>query len=286
MVFLCRDSGMRPDTNPVDAPFSTRFDEQDAFCIFDDVEVPRENLWIDGDIGVYNTVMGMSPWWPNIMQQTTVRALTKLEFAYGLATRMAETIGDASERTLELLGEILGYVEMTRSALLAGEAQFTTWESGAVTLEARAVHPLRALLPDWFTRTNDIIKTIGSHNLLQVSSQNQIADPRIKSLIDEFMPGANGISAEDRSNIFRAAWDFTGSQLGARNELYERNYLSSARTNRMNSHRLYSAAAKARGNELIEMLLGDARSRAAAERTASRVGPRWPGTGASSTVLG
>ncbi len=262
MVFLCRDSGMRTDINPVDAPFSSRFDEQDAFCIFDDVEVPKANVWIDSNVGVYNTVMGMSPWWPNIMQQTTIRALTKLEFAYGLASRMAETIGDDSERTLELLGEILGYVEMTRSALIAAEANATTWESGAVYLEARALHPLRALLPDWFTRVNDIIKTLGSHNLLQVSSQEQIADPRIKAIIDEFMPGANGISAEDRSNIFRMAWDFTGSALGGRNELYERNYLSSARTNRMNSHRIYSAAAKARGGELIEKVLSDARSRA------------------------
>ena len=35
-------------------------------------------------------------WWPNIMQQTTMRALTKLEFAYGLACRMADAVGDQS----------------------------------------------------------------------------------------------------------------------------------------------------------------------------------------------
>ena len=261
MVFLCRDSGMRPELDPIDAPFSSRFDEQDAFCIFDDVEVPKQNVWIDGNTGVYNSVMGMSTWWPNIMQQTTIRALTKLEFAYGLATQMAETINDNSERTVEMLGEILGYVEMTRSGLVAAEAQCTTWENGQVTLDARAMHPLRALLPVWFTRVNDIIKTVGSHNLLQVSSQHQMQDPRIKSLIDEFMPGADGISAEDRSNIFRLAWDFTGSQLGSRNELYERNYLTSARTNRMNSHRLYSAQAKVRGRELVTKLIDDARAR-------------------------
>ncbi|MFZ4718726.1 MAG: 4-hydroxyphenylacetate 3-hydroxylase N-terminal domain-containing protein, partial [Ilumatobacteraceae bacterium] len=40
LVFLCRDSGLRAAADPVDAPFSTRFDEQDAYCIFDDVEVP------------------------------------------------------------------------------------------------------------------------------------------------------------------------------------------------------------------------------------------------------
>lgn len=261
MVFLCRDSGMRPDLNPVDAPFSSRFDEQDAFCIFDDVEVPKDQVFIDGNITAYNSVMGKSTWWSNVMQQTTIRALTKLEFAYGLTTEMAETIGDNSERTLEMLGEILGYVEMTRSALIAAEANPTTWENGQVTLDARALHPMRSLLPVWFTRINDIIKTVGSHNLLQVSSQEQMTDPRIMGLLDEFMPGADDTTAEDRSNIFRLAWDFAGSQLGSRNELYERNYLSSARTNRMNSHRLYSGAAKARGAELVGKLIDDARAR-------------------------
>ncbi len=261
LVFLCRDSAMRPDTDPVDAPFSSRFDEQDAFCIFDDVEVPKQNVFIDGNVSVYNSVMAVGSWWPNVMQQTTIRAITKLEFAYGLAVRMAETLNDNSDRTMEYLGEILGYVEMARSALYAAEARCQTWEGGAVYLEGRAVHPLRALIPDWFVRINEIIKTIGSHNLIQVSSQTQLADARIRGLVEEFMPGANGISAEDRSNLFRTAWDFTCSQLGGRGELYERNYLSSARTNRMLSHRLHSAATQARGRELVQTLLDDARRR-------------------------
>ena len=57
---------------------------------------PRERVFIDGDIDVYNSVMGPTAWWANIMQQTTIRALTKLEFAYGLASRMAEAVNDNS----------------------------------------------------------------------------------------------------------------------------------------------------------------------------------------------
>ncbi len=261
MVFLCRDSAIRPNSDPVDAPFSSRFDEQDAFCIFDDVEVPKEKVFIDGQVAVYNSVMAGGSWWPNVMQQTTIRAITKLEFAYGLAVRMAEMLNDRSPRTTEHLGEILGYVEMARSTLYAAEARCQTWEGGAVYLEGRALHPLRSLIPDWFVRINEIIKTLGSHNLIQVSSQAQLSDPRIRGLVDEFMPGANGATAEDRSNLFRAAWDFTGSELGGRGELYERNYLSSARTNRMLSQRLHSSATQERGKELVRKLIDDARRR-------------------------
>jgi 4-hydroxyphenylacetate 3-monooxygenase len=261
LVFLCRDSAIRSNVNPVDAPFSTRFDEQDALCIFDNVEIPKRNVFIDGDLDVYNKVMGKSMWWPNIMQQTTIRALTKLEFAYGLLVRMAEAVNDTSERTMEMLGEVLCYIEVTRNAILLSELNATTWEGGGVYPEARALHPMRALLPDWFTRVNDIIKTVGSHNLLAAASSGAFDNPRINALMNEFQPGANGIRAADRSAVYRVAWDFTGSLLGSRNELYERNYLTSAKTNRMNFHRTYSEANRQRGNELVEKLLSDARGR-------------------------
>jgi 4-hydroxyphenylacetate 3-monooxygenase len=90
LKFICRDS-VAVNTNRFEHPLSSRFDEQDAFVIFDDVEVPRERLFIDANLDVYNTVM-KTTWWPNIMQQTMIRAQTKLEFAWGLATRMAEAI--------------------------------------------------------------------------------------------------------------------------------------------------------------------------------------------------
>jgi 4-hydroxyphenylacetate 3-monooxygenase len=261
LVFLCRDSAIRPNANPIDAPFSTRFDEQDALCIFDNVEIPKDNVFIDGNLDVYNKVMGKSMWWPNIMQQTTIRALTKLEFAYGLLLRMTEAVNDNSERTMEMLGEVLGYIEVTRNAILLSELNATVWEDGGVYPEARALHPMRALLPDWFVRVNEIIKTVGSHNLLAAASSGAFGNPRVSALMTEFQPGANGIGADARSAIYRVAWDFAGSLLGSRNELYERNYLTSAKTNRMGAHRTYSEANRQRGNELVDKLLADARGR-------------------------
>jgi len=261
LVFLCRDSGYRSGAHPVDAPFSTRFDEQDALCLFDDVEIPKRNVFIDGDLDVYNQVLGLSAWWPNIMQQTTIRALTKLEFAYGLLVRMAEAVNDVSERTLEMLGEVLGYVEVTRNAILLSELNAVTWEGGGVYPEGRALHPMRWLLPEGFARVNEIIKVVGSHNLLAAASRGALDDPRINALMNEFQPGANGMTADDRSAVYRVAWDFMGSLLGSRGELYERNYLASAKTNRIMSHRIHSAENRRRGQELLDKLLADARSR-------------------------
>ena len=259
--FLCRDSVATPGADPFDRPLSTRFDEQDAFVIFDDVEVAKNRIFIDGNEGVYNTVMGspMSPWWPNIMQQTTLRALTKLEFVYSLTTRMAEAVNDLTPHTLEALGELQSYVECTRSALLLAEEHAHDYGDGFVFPDARPLHPMRSLLATWFPRAHEIMIQIGSHNLLAAPSRAMLDDATLRPLIDEFLHGANGIDAERRAALYRLAWDYVGSSLGARNDLYERNYLASARTNRTASHMRY--ADRSHGDELVERMLssGDRR---------------------------
>ncbi len=227
LIFMCRDSAAAPGANPFDRPLSSRYDEQDAFVIFDNVEIPRECLFLDGDVDVYNSVSrtGVQD---NLTTQTTIRALNKLEFAYGLATLMAEAIGDQSAATHEMLGELLGYVEVTRSAVLLSAEHGCHIGDGIWFPDGRPLRPLRALLATWFPRVNEIIMLIGSHNLLATPSRNDLDDPNLRPLIDEFLHGANGLDADDRAALFRLAWDFVGSNLAGRNVLYERFYLTSA----------------------------------------------------------
>ena len=251
LVFICRDSGTRHVGDVRDAPFSNRFDEQDAYCIFDDVEVPKENVFIDGDLATYGTVMMKSPWWPNIMQQTTVRALVKMEFLYRLAGRMAEAVNDQSDVTKDMLGEIHTYVEMTRSALLCAEDRAETTEDGLAHPEGRAMHPVRALLPTWMVRINEILRVIGGANLLAAPNRAQLDDERLGALCAEFLHGAGDVLAEDRAQIFRLAWDFIGSSLGSRNDLYERHYLGSPKRTHLATEMFYADAARSRGDQLM-----------------------------------
>ena len=254
LIFLCRDSAATVASNTFDHPLSSRFDEQDAFTIFDDVEVPFDRVFINGDIEVYNSVMGPTGWWANIMQQTTIRALTKLEFAYGLALRMAEAVNDNSAPTIEMLGELSCYVEVTRSAILLSEEHAYDRGDGVVFPDGRPMHPMRALLAVWYPRVREILMLIGSHNLLATPSQAMFNDARLRPLIEEFVHGANGMDAERRAGIYRLAWDFIGSALGSRNELYERNYLGSAKTTRTHHTLLYSDRESA--TALVETMLG------------------------------
>jgi 4-hydroxyphenylacetate 3-monooxygenase len=223
---LCRDS-CSASAGRADRPLSSRFDEQDAFVIFDDVEVPRERVFIDGNVDVYNKVM-TAGWVANVMQQTTIRAHVKLEFAHELATRMARAVNATDDTTNEMLGELWTYAELTRAALTAAEAGAEDCGNGTWFCDERPFRALRPTLPRWFPRVREILELIGSHNLLATPAAADFDDPELGHLLDRYFHGANGISARERVQLFRTAWDWVGSSLGGRNDLYERFYLASA----------------------------------------------------------
>ena len=256
LIFLCRDSAATPGADAFDRPLSSRFDEQDAFVIFDDVEIPRDCLFLDGHVDLYNTV-GTTGLRDNLTNQTTIRALTKLEFAYGLACRMAEAIGDTSAATQEMLGELLDYVEVTRNAVLISAEHGRDIGNGVFFPDGRALNPMRSLLATWFPRVNEIVMLIGSHNLLAAPTRRQLDDPHLRPLLDEFLHGAKGTGAEERAALFRLAWDFVGSSLAGRNVLYERFYLTSAARNRIIHHLRY--VDRSRAYALVDGILAAGR---------------------------
>lgn len=225
VVSVCRDH-YGVDQEVVDKPFSSRFDEQDAVIIFDDVLVPWDRVFIDGQLDVYNALNGGTAT-GNTQQQTAIRASVKLEFAYDLCTQMAKVTGtDSKPDTATMLGEIYSYLRIARSVIHSAEVNASDWGGGAFFCHDD-ISALRTMMPLWMARVNDIIKSMGSHNLLATPTAAAFDEPRLGPLLRKYLPGAGGVSPEDRAKIFRTAWDFAGSALGSRNELYERFYLGS-----------------------------------------------------------
>lgn len=233
LKFLCRDSQAR-NGNRFDHPLSSRFDEQDAFVIFDNVEIPRERVFIDANLEVYNYVMSRS-WWQNIMQQTTTRAHTKLEFAWGLASHMIEAINARQPQNIEMLGEIWCYAELARAALENAVDHATDTGNGTYLPATTPFTAIRALMPSWMSRTAEIILKLGSHHVFTTPGRGEFADPSLRPLIDHYLKGT-GADAERRARIYRLAWDFAGSGLAGRNAQYERFYLASESRNLQMAH--------------------------------------------------
>ena len=237
LKIVCRDHYGVP-RNVFDHPFSSRFDEQDAFIIFEEVEIPKHRVFCDEQPSVFNIALRRG-WVGNIMQQTGIRALTKLEFAYELATRIAKITGQMGRSdVIERLGELWSYAELTRAAIKAAEDGAQDFGDGIWICDERPFVALRPTMPGWMVRVNDILKSLGSHNLLATPAAADFSDQELSPLLDEYLKGADDAEAMERARLFRTAWDLAGSALGSRVELYERFYLGSAGRGYSHAHRI------------------------------------------------
>jgi 4-hydroxyphenylacetate 3-monooxygenase len=225
---VLRDSFAKPRP-AFDYPLSSRFDEQDGMVIFDDVVVPWERVFMDGDTVGYDEVISHTNWRAQIVNQAMVRAWTKLEFTFGLAHAITEITGvNRFDHVQEKLGEIWSYVEMTRSGVLASEVGSYGAGPGelAWTPDERPLVALRGLMPRWIPRAFELTRLVGGAGFMATPSLADVEGP-IAAAIEQYYQ-AGGAGARDRIRLFRLAWDLIGSDLGSRGELYERFYLQDA----------------------------------------------------------
>jgi 4-hydroxyphenylacetate 3-monooxygenase len=250
--FICRDSYSR-QRDPHDYPLSSRFDEMDAVVIFDDVEIPRSRVFLDGDTVGYSEVITDTGWRGHIMHQAFTRAQVKLSFALGLGHLIANTTGVVRfDHIQEKLGQMWSMGELARSAIVAAEAGAGVDAGGVMYPDDRPFLALRGEMPKWLPRCNELLQLIGGGGFMATPSRADIEGPLHDEIARYFQ--AAGAGAERRIRLFRLAWDFLGSELGGRGELYERFYLSDSW--RMTAL-AYQIADKSFPESLVEPFLGD-----------------------------
>jgi 4-hydroxyphenylacetate 3-monooxygenase oxygenase component len=222
--FLCRDS-FSLQRDPWDAPLSSRFDVRDAVAIFDDVVVPWDRVFLDGDPALHSEVITDSNWRAHIIHQAMTRAWAKLEFAFGLAHTLADMTGvNAFDHVQEKLGELWSMVELTRAGIVAAEAGSAQADGSQDWVpDQRSFVALRGLMPKWIPRAIELIQLVGGGGFMATPTKADWEGP-LRGDIETYFQARNA-GAERKIRAFRLGWDFVGSALGGRGELYERFYL-------------------------------------------------------------
>src|SRR3954465_5633679 len=252
LKFICRDSYSK-QRNAYDYPLSSRFDEMDAVAIFDDVEVPHERVFLLGDTEGYSEVITDTGWRGHIMHQAFTRAYVKLSFAFGLGHMMANMTGVVRfDHIQEKLGQIWNMAELARSGVVSGEAGAELDAGGVMEPDQRPFVALRGEIPKWLPRANEYLQLIGGGGFMATPSKADLGGP-LREDIDLYFQSA-GADAVRRIKLFRLAWDFVGSELGGRGELYERFYLSDSW--RMTAL-AYTISDKSFPEALVEQFLSD-----------------------------
>ncbi|MFI6999092.1 4-hydroxyphenylacetate 3-hydroxylase N-terminal domain-containing protein [Nocardia sp. NPDC050175] len=226
---LCREPfGTSGHGHP--RPFASRFDEQDAMLFFDEVQVPWERVFLLHDGALAREGLGRVTAWSQYIGQ--IRYQERLRTLLGVGTLIAEAIGvDQFRNIQEELGELAGYVEILDHFLAAGEAGAGRTDSG---LLAPGPTPAAAIwAAEVSGRAVDIVRRIGQSGTLMQPTENDLANPTLRTFLDRYMHGKD-IGAAEKSRLFRLAWELTSDSFGQRQHLYESVHRGDLARNRIN----------------------------------------------------
>jgi 4-hydroxyphenylacetate 3-monooxygenase len=232
MKLICRTSYELTSTvvgSPFDYPLSSRMDENDAILIFDKVLIPWEDLFVYRNVEAANNFYAGSGFSHRFMLHGCTRLAVKLDFLTGLLLHGVEMTGSKDLKHVQVLvGEMLAWRHLFWSLTEAMARKPEPWVNGTMLPNLEAGSAYRVMAPTAYPRIREILQqAMGSGLIYLNSSSADFFNPEMRPLIDKYIRGSHGTTAEQRVKLLKLMWDSIGTEFGARHELYERNYAGS-----------------------------------------------------------
>lgn len=220
---------------PFDYPLSSRFDENDATFIFDNVFVPWENVLAYGDLAKCNTYMQATGFFHRGGLQTCTRLAVKLDLIAGLVMKAVESTGTDEFRGVQVnVGEVLNWRHLMW-ALSDAMARTVVPHNGAIVPKLDYMLAFRMMGAMVYPKVKEIVHNIVASGLIfQPSSSRDFQSPELRPYLDKYMSSSTG-DAVERSKIMKMLWDAIGTEFAGRHELYERNNYGNHEVIRMHS---------------------------------------------------
>ena len=221
--FICREPFDNGELSEWDHPLGARFEEPDAVCVFDDVLVPWDRVFLYGDVKMGNALFAQASVRNHTGHQTAIRGLAKCQIMTGVAIAMTRAVkSDGFLHVQEQLGELLGYLQLIEAAILMAEQKAEPTGRGFIRPAYDPLQALRYHLPRMYERMVQVTQVLGAGGLLINPTEADLRS-EVGPDIARYYRGA-GVDAEERIRLFKLAWDVTGTQFGQRMLQYERYY--------------------------------------------------------------
>jgi 4-hydroxyphenylacetate 3-monooxygenase oxygenase component len=221
--FICREPFDAGTQSEWDHPLGARFEEPDAVCVFNDVLVPWDRVFLYNDVKMGNALFAQASIRNHTGHQTAIRGLAKCQLVTGIAIAMTRTVkSDVFLHVQEQLGELLADLQLIEAAILMSERNAEPTGRGAIRPAYAPLQALRYHLPKMYERMVQVTQVLGAGGLLINPMQADLRS-EIGPDIARYYRGA-GVDAEKRIQLYKLAWDITGTQFGQRMLQYERYY--------------------------------------------------------------
>ena len=215
----------REGISSLDYPLSSRFDEADCFCVFDNMFVPWERVFV-----YRNLEASRDQWWKTPAHlygnhQAQCRYATKLRFMMGLAKRMNEITGNDAHPAVNIeMGELAAFVTIIDSMLKSHETVGPIDQDGVLWPSQTALYSVMALQSEFNGRMLEKIRELAGASMITLpSSARDFDNPAMATDIARYMQSGKS-DANTRVAVLRMAWDFLGTEFGNRHAQYEKFY--------------------------------------------------------------
>lgn len=254
LKILSRKSYEESANGRFDNPLSSRYDENDALIYFDDVKVPWERIFVDGDPEMCMKQFHATPAHVYQNYQAQIRLMVKLRFMAGMAHRIASMNGIIKfPQVRETLGQLAANVGMVEALVAAMEAKGNHVNNYFVpdkhTLYTAQVLT-QQLYPELVTTLRDLA---GGAMIALPGSAADFDNPELRTLIQRTQQSP-AASAYDKVKFYKLAWDALGSEFGSRHTQYEMFYAGATFVTKGHSFRSYDWE---QATGLVDSMLND-----------------------------
>ncbi|MHC4053338.1 4-hydroxyphenylacetate 3-hydroxylase family protein [Bradyrhizobium sp. 25ACV] len=225
-----------------DNPLSSRFDENDSVLYFDDVKVPWDRVFIEGNVEMCQKQFHATPCHVYQNYQAMVRLSVKLKFLTGLAHRTADMNGVTQfPQVREMLGQLAAETGMVDALVAAMEAKGT--QVGPYFIPDRhTLYSAQVLTQQLYAHVVNTLRELAGGGMIMLpSSVADFDNPEIAALIGKTQQSPKA-SSHDRVKFYKLAWDAVGSEFGSRHQQYEMFYAGATFVTKGHSYRTYDWA--------------------------------------------
>lgn len=223
LKIICRDAFDDGTKSSDDFPITTRFEESDSLCVFDDVLVPWEKVFLYRDVALANAMYGATCSRNFTGYQTLIRSAVKSEFYTAIAICCAELNGSYRHlHVQEMLGELISYCDVVQGLLALADSSCYVNEWGIYCPSAHPATSARVLFHKFSARMIEVIQTIAGGTLFALPTMLDL-NAEIGGYVEKaFQTEWEGWSSRKRIKLLRIAWEIASDSFGQRQQVYEK----------------------------------------------------------------
>lgn len=252
LKLLSRKSYEKASNSVFDNPLASRYDENDSVIYFDDVKVPWDRVFVNGDVAMTQKQFHATPCHVYQNYQSMVRLAVKLKFLAGLAYRTTEINGITQfPQVKETLGQVAAETAMVDALVAAMEVKGSMVGPYFIP-DRHTLYAAQVLSQQLYPKVLGTLRELAGGGMIMLpSSAGDLANPETAVLVEKTMQSASA-NARERVKFYKLAWDAVGSEFGSRHHQYEMFYAGATFVTKGHSFRTFDWSA---ANTMVQEML-------------------------------